>query len=185
MIKQELRQRIRSQKRSMSLDEIEKKSERIFEKLENLKIWKEMELVYSYVSYNQEVQTAKRMEQWMATGKRIAVPKVVGEDIRFYEIESMNQLQKGYQNILEPNSEKIVEGEAGIVLMPGLAFDRSPHRLGYGGGFYDRYLQRWKGTSLTKIALCYSYQLLEAIPFEEHDYQMDVILTEKEWIKKQ
>ena len=81
-----------------------KKSERIFEKLENLKIWKEMELVYSYVSYNQEVQTAKRMEQWMATGKRIAVPKVVGEDIRFYEIElfppfqAQAQTNKGFRD---------------------------------------------------------------------------------------
>ena len=182
MTKQELRQWIRSQKRSMSLDEIEKKSERIFEKLENLKIWKEMELVYSYVSYNQEVQTVKRMEHWLSKGKRIAVPKVVGEDIQFYEIESMNQLRKGYQNILEPVSEKLVEDEAGIVLMPGLAFDRSYHRLGYGGGFYDRYLQRWERIPLTKIALCYSYQLLDVVPFEVHDYQMDIILTEKEQI---
>lgn len=177
--KQELRQAIRTQKRSMTQTEISEKSKMIFEKLEQLAVWKNTECIFAYVSYNQEVETRTRLETWIKEGKRVALPKVIGEELQFYFIEDMKQLESGYQGILEPNSNVCADGASGIMLMPGLAFDQEYHRLGYGGGFYDRYLNRYQQSELYKIALAYQFQIVEAVPTEAFDHLVDQIITEE------
>lgn len=177
--KQELRQAIRTQKRSMTQEEISEKSKKIFEKLEQLAVWKDTECIFAYVSYNQEVETRSRLEAWIKEGKRVALPKVIGEEMQFYFIEDMKQLESGYQGILEPKSSACANGASGIMLMPGLAFDQEYHRLGYGGGFYDRYLNRYHQSQLYKIALAYQFQIVEKVPTEAFDYLVDRIITEE------
>lgn len=176
--KQELRQAIRTQKRSMTQTEISEKSKKIFEKLEQLSVWKDTECIFAYVSYNQEVETRTRLETWIKEGKRIALPKVIGKEMQFYFIEDMKQLESGYQGILEPNSSACADGTSGIMLMPGLAFDQEYHRLGYGGGFYDRYLKRYQQSKFYKIALAYQFQIVEEVPTEVFDHLVDRIITE-------
>lgn len=177
--KEEIRKEVRTKKRQMHLEEINSKSERIFKRLESLPVWKENQVIFSYVSYNQEVDTRTRMESWLQMEKKLAVPKVVGEEISFFLISSMEQLKTGYGGILEPITKMCVDGEHGILLMPGLAFDNGFHRMGYGGGFYDRYVKKQEGARLTKIALAYEYQIYEEIANESHDQLVDIIITEQ------
>lgn len=177
--KQEIRREIKDKKKRMDLKEISRKSEKIFGQLEELNLWKETDVVFSYVSYNQEVTTKERMTEWLLSGKKLAVPKVVGEEISFFLISSFHDLVEGYQGILEPTTRECADGRDGVILMPGLAFDKHFHRLGYGGGFYDRYLNKFKNAKITNIALAYEYQVYEEIPSEPHDQFVDIIITEQ------
>ena len=177
--KEEIRKEVKEQKRQMSLEQISSKSEQIFKRLEKLSLWKAEDVIFSYVSYNQEVATRLRMEKWIQSGKKLAVPKVMGEQISFFLISSLDELVEGYQGILEPVTGECADGKDGIILMPGLAFDNKFHRLGYGGGFYDRYLNEHQKAKLTRIALAYEYQVYEEIASESHDQLVDAIITEQ------
>lgn len=177
--KQELRQEIRRKKKSMTSTEIHEKSRKIFEQLEQLSVWKDTDCIFAYVSYNQEVETRARLGTWIKDGKRVALPKVVGEEMKFYFIDDIQQLERGYQGILEPNSTVCADGASGIMLMPGLAFDQNYHRLGYGGGFYDRYLNSHREAEFYKIALAYQFQVVEEVPTEAFDHPVDRIITEE------
>ena len=95
--------------------------------------------VYCYVDYNHEVQTWPIMEQAIKDGKRVAVPRVDGTAMDFYYIASREDLEAGYFGIMEPkHGLPMAEERDALFLMPGVAFDRAHHRVGYGGGFYDR-----------------------------------------------
>lgn len=177
--KEEIRKEVREKKRQMSLKEIGSKSKRIFSRLEALPLWKEENVIFSYVSYNQEVATRIRMENWIQSGKKLAVPKVMGDQISFFLISSLDELVEGYQGIWEPVTRECADEKDGIILMPGLAFDNQFHRLGYGGGFYDRYLNEHQKAKFTRIALAYEYQVYEEIPSQPHDQWVDVIITEQ------
>lgn len=115
-------------------------------------------------------------------GRHVYVPKVNGREMDFYEITSMQDLKKGYRDILEPIDTLLpVHGISGIMVMPGLAFDRMGHRIGYGGGFYDRYIASQKN-SLYKVAFAYDKQVFSKITVQEHDQTADCIVTECETI---
>ena len=97
--------------------------------------------LYGYLSYNQEVRTIPIMRQAQADGKRVAVPKVYGDTMKFLWLDDLNAVAPGAYNIPEPIAdEPEADDETALVLMPGLAFDPEGHRCGYGGGFYDKYL---------------------------------------------
>lgn len=177
--KQELRREVREKKKNMTVAEITEKSQSIFASLEQMDMWKQEAVIYAYVSYNQEVDTRNRLANWLQQGKQVAVPKVHGEEMSFYFVDSVEQLQEGYQHILEPVTEQCADGHPGLMLMPGLAFDRQFHRLGYGGGFYDRYLERYSDRISKKIALAYEFQTYEEIPFASYDAAVDMIITEQ------
>lgn len=181
--KQEIRAEVREKKRQMTKEEIESRSRKIFEKLEQTKAFLESDTIFLYVSYNQEVDTKTWMEHLFQMGKKVAVPRVEDGEIAFYYISSKDQLEPGYQGILEPVTTECADGKDGMLLMPGLAFDRFMHRCGYGGGFYDRYIKRNAHTSLIKVAVAYSFQIYEQIPVEEHDERIDMLISEQEIVK--
>ena len=182
--KQEIRTEIREKKRQMSKEEITNLSKMVFERLEQTSAFLENDTIYTYVSYNQEVDTKTWMEHLFQIGKKVAVPNVIGEDMKFYYISSKEQLVSGYQGILEPVTTECADGAPGLFLMPGLAFDYSMHRCGYGGGFYDRYLKKYVDVSLKKVAVAYSFQIYEQIPVEEHDEKVDLLVSEKELFER-
>lgn len=181
--KEQIRAEVRTKKRQMTEEEIRDLSRQIFEKLETTKAFLEADTIFTYVSYNQEVDTKTWMEHLFQIGKKVAVPKVEDGRIKFYYISGKEQLEPGYQGILEPNTTECADGQEGLLLMPGLAFDRSMHRCGYGGGFYDRYIKENVNISLTKVAVAYSFQIYEEIPVEEHDEMVDFIVSEQEIIE--
>ncbi len=173
--KQALRQAIRSQKRAMSLAEIEAKSAALAAAFAASDLYQNAKTIYGYLPYNQEVRTLPMLAQALKDGKQVAVPKVYGEEMRFIYLSDLSQIAPGYAGIPEPIAEgPVAQDETALVLMPGLAFDPKGNRMGYGGGFYDKFLQQ-EPTHPT-IALCYDFQMVENIPTQDHDVPVDLVL---------
>lgn len=197
-------------------------SKRIVKKVTSLPCYRDADALLTYVSFRSEVDTFPLMEQAFADGKAVFVPKVLGKEMDFFRICSFADLTEGYRGILEPSGgelidswiddrfgqfekfrmEKPLKGKAAeksafgassvLVCLPGAAFDRARHRIGYGGGFYDRFLSRFSekkgGTDavahprmkFTTAALSFSCQIFEEIPCETHDICPMCVVTEKE-----
>ena len=142
------------------------------------------ENVFLYMSYNREVDTYMLLSQCFMDGKKVYAPKVLSKtQMEFYCLSDENDLVSGYMGIMEPSDacEK-ADTRDGLFIMPGLAFDYDFHRIGYGGGFYDRYLSI--DNTFIKAALAFDFQLLESIPYEEHDLKPDYIITQTQFIRR-
>ena len=175
MEKKELRSLIRRQKQAMTEQQIVSASQRLGELFRAHPLYQHAKTIYGYLPYNQEVRTVPMLEQALRDGKQVAVPKVYGEEMRFICITDLSQVEKGYAGIPEPIAdEPIAQDETALVLMPGLAFDPDGHRIGYGGGFYDRFLE--KEPSHPTLALCYDFQMLSKLETEAHDIPVDCVL---------
>lgn len=173
-----LRRQMKKQREAMSREEMFSKSEQIFEQLITVPEYKHSDKIYTYVSMNNEVDTIMLIDYSLSIDKRVFVPKVIGNHMEFYEISDISELSSGYFGIYEPdiNGKEPDYSRTGFMCMPGLAFDLSFNRLGYGGGFYDRYLAQ--ENRLYKAALAYSYQLVPAVFAEPTDVKTDMIITE-------
>ena len=174
MNKTELRAMIRQKKRAMSPAEIEEKSRKLGELLQQSEAYKNARSIYGYLPYNQEVRTTEMLRQAQLEGKRVAVPKCYGDEMRFIWLDDLDRVEKGYANIPEPIDDgPIADDPTALVLMPGLAFDPQGHRIGYGGGFYDKFLAKEMHPTL---ALCYDFQMLDHLETEEFDIPVDTVL---------
>ena len=173
MDKKALRREISAKKRSLSEEQIENYSARLLEQLVQHPLYKEAKSIYGYLSYNQEVRTEPILRRAQADGKRVAVPKVYGEEMKFLWLD-WDKVETGYKGIPEPTDGETADDPSALMLMPGLAFDPQGHRLGYGGGFYDRFLAKEPHPTL---ALCYDFQLLDSLETESHDIPVDAVLV--------
>ena len=175
MNKKELRDAIRAKKRAMTPEEIEERSAQLGELLAGSPAYREADTIYGYLPYNQEVRTVPMLEQALRDGKRVAVPKVYGDEMKFLYLDDLTKVSKGYAGIPEPIAdEPVADDKAALVLMPGLAFDPEGHRIGYGGGFYDKFLAA--EPNHPTLALCYEFQMLPELHTEEHDIPVDTVL---------
>lgn len=175
MDKQALRKEIRQKKRAMTEEQISSASRRLAELFFASASYQQAKTIYGYLPYNQEVRTVPMLEQALRDGKRVAVPKVYGEEMRFIYLEDLSQVEKGYAGIPEPIADAPVACDpTALVLMPGLAFDRQGRRIGYGGGFYDRFLAQ--EPEHPTLALCYEFQMCDSLPTEEFDVPVDCVL---------
>ena len=176
MNKKEIRAYIREKKRAMTERQIVSASARLGEQFRACELYKNAKTIYGYLPYNQEVRTVPMLEQAIRDGKRVAVPKCYGEEMRFLYISDFEkEVAPGYANIPEPIAdEPVAHDETALVLMPGLAFDPQGHRIGYGGGFYDRFLSAEPGHPT--LALCYGFQMVEHLETEEFDIPVDQVL---------
>lgn len=163
----------------------EEKSRIIMETLFTTPFYQEADTILTYVNYKSEVNTTDLVNRAIADGKRLFAPKVSEETMAFYQLTGMNDLREGYKGIREPISGPVYgaqpdTGET-LLLMPGAVFDENCHRIGYGKGFYDKYL-KWiseKGITVQTLALCFECQVLSEIPSETHDIRPQMILTER------
>lgn len=175
MDKKALRKEIREQKRAMTEAEIVSKSERLGELFAASEAYKNAKSIYGYLPYNQEVRTVAMLEQAIRDGKRVAVPKCYGDEMRFIWMNDLSKVEKGYAGIPEPVEDgPVADDETALVLMPGLAFDPQGHRMGYGGGFYDRFLA--EETEHPTLALCYDFQMFDHLETEAHDIPVDYVI---------
>ena len=175
MDKTELRRRIREKKRAMTAEEIERRSRELGRQFAATEAYRKAKTIYGYMPYNQEVRTIPIMRQAQADGKRVAVPKVFGDEMRFLWLDDLSAVAPGAYNIPEPVADTpVADDETALVLMPGLAFDPDGHRCGYGGGFYDKFLSR--EPNHPTLALCYDFQMLPHLDTEEHDIPVDTVL---------
>lgn len=175
MDKKELRRMIREKKRAMTQQEIQDASRRLFDLFIQTPQYQNAKTIYGYLPYNQEVRTVPILERALADGKRIAVPKVFGDEMKFIYLDDLSRVDSGHSGIPEPvdNGPEGDDPQA-LVLMPGLVFDPQGHRIGYGGGFYDKFL--CKEPEHPTVALCYSFQVLDHIETDEYDIPVDCVL---------
>ena len=175
MDKKQLRSEIREKKRAMTQQQIDAASARLGKLFAESEMYLSAKTIYGYLPYNQEVRTVPMLERALRDGKRVAVPKVFGNEMRFIYITDFSQVEKGYAGIPEPVADgPVADDPTALVLIPGLAFDKEGHRIGYGGGFYDRFLAAEPGHPT--IALCYDFQLLPKLETEEFDIPVDCVL---------
>lgn len=175
MDKKELRRAIRERKRAMTEAEIESRSAQLGQLFLTSKAYQEAKTIYGYLPYNQEVRTVPMLEQALRDGKTVAVPKCYGDEMKFIVLTDLSQVEKGYAGIPEPIAdEPVANDKTALVLMPGLAFDPQGHRIGYGGGFYDKFLSR--EPEHPTLALCYEFQMLPHLETEEHDIPVNYVI---------
>ena len=178
MDKKSLRREIGAKKSALTPEEVERRSAILAERLFETAQYRAAKSLYAYLSFNQEVRTSSIIERAWADGKRVAVPKVIGKDMVFIWLDSFDALAPGCYDIPEPiENGPVADDGTALVLMPGLAFDPEGHRVGYGGGFYDRFLEAEPNHPL--LALCFDFQLYDRLEVEAHDIPVDVVITDK------
>jgi len=176
MTKSDIREQICRKKRAMSPWEISDCSTRLGERLYSHPAYRNARSLYGYLSFNQEVRTFPILAQAQLDGKRVAVPRVAGETMEFFWLDDLSDVAPGYCGIPEPAENlPVADDETALVLMPGLAFDARGVRCGYGGGFYDRWLELHPGHPT--LALCYEFQLFSDLRPGPHDVPVDYVLS--------
>ena len=115
------------------------------------------------------------LEQALRDGKRVAVPKCYGDQMRFIYMDDLSKVENGYANIPEPIADApVADDKTALVLMPGMAFTADGNRMGYGGGFYDKFLAA--EPDHPTVALCYDFQMVDYIPTDDYDIPVDRVL---------
>jgi 5-formyltetrahydrofolate cyclo-ligase len=183
--KKHIRDQILKQRESLDLNIRSQWDESIFNRFISSEFYKKAATIFAFVSFKSEVDTHKIIKYAAEDGKTIYVPKIQSKEkgIEIFKIEDFNQLKKGYFGILEP-VEGCVPADKNtidLILMPGVAFDRLGGRLGYGAGFYDRFLSGMDEKA-NKIALAYHFQILNRIPMDKYDIPIDGVISEGEII---
>ena len=142
--------------------------------------YKNADIILCYVSTPLEVDTHALIKRALEDGKKVAVPKCKPETttMDFYFINSFDDLEKGTFGVLEPIEEQceLYQGDKGICIVPGLCFDHSGYRLGYGKGYYDRFLTNY---SQTKIGICYNDCVQQRLFHGRYDVPVDLLITER------
>lgn len=175
MDKQELRKKIRQQKKAMTEEMIVAASQDLARQFYATSLYQNAKTLYGYLPYNQEVRTVPILEQALRDGKKVAVPKVYGDTMRFIYLTDLTQIALSAMGIPEPIADvPVAEDKTALVLMPGMAFDNQGNRMGYGGGYYDKFLA--EEPNHPTVALCYGFQMVDAIPTDEYDIPVEVVL---------
>lgn len=184
--KDEIRKAVLNKRRMIPESEKRIKSERIMESLLKEEVYKNSRLLMCYVDFDGEVGTRDFMIRCMADGKRLAVPLVIkkadkGRVIIASEVFNLdNDLERGCFGILEPSECAIREISPSMIdlaVVPGVAFDINKNRIGFGAGFYDRFLKD-TGNECFKVGIAYEFQIYENVPVDFDDIPMDMIITE-------
>lgn len=178
--KNEIRKYIKEKRKNLNKNDKEILDSKIFNKLINSEEYCTCNNIFLYVSFNGEVDTYRIINHALKNNKSVYVPKVVSKEygMKAVRIKGFNELKKGAYGILEPKDfcDAVFEKDIDLILIPGVAFDLKGARVGYGGGFYDRFLCK-VSPKAKKIALAYDFQILDKVPKEEHDVIIDKIIT--------
>ena len=177
MSKPELRRWIRGLKSARSAEWLKHKSEEICTRLMSDGLWRASGTILLYHALPDEVDTSLLLEHAMLMGKRVLLPKVVGDELHL-RVYSPDAMQRGAYGIMEPTGQEFPPerySEIDLAVLPGMAFSRHGARLGRGKGYYDRLLPLMPRAY--KIGLCFPFQLLHTLPAEEHDVPMNEVIT--------
>lgn len=176
-----LRKRYRFIREHMFKDRKLEMDKKILDKICILNAYKNNETVFTYVSKEIEVDTHELIKRCWSDGKKVAVPACNSEDrtMNFYFINSFEDLEKATFGLLEPKREKcelVTDYSTGLCIVPGFCFDYKGYRLGYGYGYYDRFLQNFQGINL---GICYSNCMIPKLPHGKFDKHVDILLNDK------
>ena len=152
------------------------KEKTIAKKILNHEKVKKTNNILIYVSMDIEVATIELIKELFKLNKNIYVPKVIGKNIKFYKIDSLNELKISKLGILEPITNiEYTNNNDSVCIIPGLMFSKNNNRLGYGGGYYDRFL---KNCNTYKIGICFKEFLVDNLEAEKHDIKMNEVITD-------
>ncbi len=185
MRKQDIRRIIKRKREELNKDIKKTLDTKIMNNFFNSEYINSNNVIFIYVNMESEINTISIINRLLDMGKRVAVPKVLpgNKEMKALEIKSLSDLnESGAFGILEPDiSKKDIGDEVDLIVIPGLAFDKRGYRIGYGGGFYDRFLKIHN--KIKRISLCYNFQIIKNVPFEEFDETVDTIITEDKIIR--
>ena len=181
--KKSIRKKAKSIRASFSEEKVSSVSQQICIKLLEQKWYNLCDTIFVYAAIGQEIDLSCFIERALKDKKRIAFPKVSGEEMDFYYVDDVSYLEKGCFGIPEPTEfcPKAFPHEGTVMLIPGLTFSAEGQRIGYGKGYYDRYLNCHSG--VYKIGICYDQLFAQAWPDDQNDVSMDYIITEKKGIE--
>ena len=181
--KKELRKKILALRAALTEQQVRERSEVICRRICGMDVYAKTRDICIYMPIRNEVDVTALIEPARRDGKGIWIPRVTGEEMIFNRYdEDMLEPSEPY-GILESASETVLEAdEKTLIIMPGAVFDRIGNRIGYGGGYYDRYLQ--KHPCCHTIAACYELQIVDSIPAEDHDIRPDAIVTEDQTVER-
>jgi 5-formyltetrahydrofolate cyclo-ligase len=183
--KSEIRKRMSALRNAMPSEEIEKKSRAIQERVTELEAVRSASTLMAYLSFGSEVLTDGLIRWCWGEGKRVVVPvcRPENRELIACRIDGFDELETGHYGIRAPKEgllRPVERGKIDVILVPALAFDRTGYRIGYGGGYYDRFLPQ--AIRAVKIGVAFASQIVAEIPVDGHDLPVDVIVTEKEVI---
>jgi len=154
----------------------------IRKRIEIFQDYRNAKTVMCYLPLRGEVDTVDLIEQFIQEGKQVLLPVLLEGEIQPCVFTSFQQLQTGPFDVFEPIEKNLVSPEEiDFICVPGLAFNQGRYRLGYGGGYYDRFLPRLRANCF-KVGLAYDFQIVDLMPVEAHDIKLDMIITENQFI---
>jgi 5-formyltetrahydrofolate cyclo-ligase len=185
MPKRSLRQQILARRRALTHDQWLASSRMAQQRLIAWEEFSRAGCIALYAPTHNETDTAELLEAAFSAGKRVLYPAVCGDRMVFRQVDELRSLTEGCFGILEPCPTGIDHhaDEPDLIVVPGVAFDQNGHRIGYGKGFYDRFLQH-PGRKAHLVGLCHDFQLIDgAIPADGHDIRMELIVTDRRVIQ--
>lgn len=181
MDKDQARNTIKEKRRALTNEYIGLHSALIFNNLRDFGVFDDISRIFTYVSAYKEVDTINIIKFCLDQGIKVCAPRVRGKEMDFVGITDLSQLKPGSFNIPEPVSDDIVVPEqSDVMLVPGIVFDRELNRVGFGGGYYDRYFMEHH--DLKTIGLAYDFQVIDHIDTEEFDIGVSALCTETQII---
>lgn len=179
--KEQIREAMLDKRINLSQEEVLKSSQSCASQLFSLNEYKEAKTIYIYAAFRNEIDTKMIIEDALSQSKQVGLPISYPEGhMEFYEVFDLSDLQKGRYGILEPRPDILLQSQDALMIVPGVAFDIRKHRIGYGGGYYDRYCNIHP--DLYKIGLSYDFQIIDAIAMEKHDQGVDLVITPSQMI---
>ncbi len=177
-----LRKTIAEKRKKLSWDEVSLKSKRVGEKFFALPEFEKSQKIMFYLSFNQEVSTEAMVERSIKLKKQVLVPKIQEQDLSIWSISGRDQCVPNQWGIPEPEEKRGAKRfpfwlEIELIVIPGLAFDRLGRRLGFGKGYYDRFLKRFTPDTFT-LGLAFDFQVVENIPVTADDFSLDCVVSE-------
>jgi 5-formyltetrahydrofolate cyclo-ligase len=167
---------LRARRDGISTAEVDAMSSMITKSVIDNGLFEGANLVGSYHSIGSEIRTQELHEQLERLGVEVALPRVCDDRIEFVQVNKTTPMHRSALGVEEPAGDAIEVSEIDLIIVPGIAFDRRGFRLGYGKGFYDRFLA---DVSALKVGLCAEALLVDALPIDEHDQRVDRVFTEQ------
>lgn len=186
MRKKNLRKEILEKRKELTQNQHEIYSKSIINRILESDFYENAKTIMSFISFGDEVDTHFFIKKSIEDGKRIVVPITISEPrhLKVSHLKNFNELEPGFYNILTPKEEYlrfIDPKEIDLIITPGVVFDREGYRIGYGGGYYDRFLVNLP--KVPKVAIAFDLQLIDQVPKEDFDIPVDYIFTENEIIE--
>lgn len=182
--KKVIRKDVLQQLHAMDLNEYRQYSEDVTKAVTKLKAYQQAKTIGITISRFPEVDTIPLIKAAWADGKQVAVPRCIQStrEMDFRQLTSFDELETVYMDLQEPIVDQTItieQADIDLQIVPGVVYSLEGYRIGFGGGYYDRYLSTFKGKT---ISLAFSCQLKENVPFEQHDVPVQLIITEAEKI---